>query len=352
MAHPYLKRVRREGNPLIDGNRVTFIWQGDSAPSLIGDFNGWEGGSPAELEPVGPGLWVFQTEFPDDAYIEYTFWDGANHVADPFNRNRTPNGLGKHNHFFAMPQARAMDLSHPQEGVPPGEVFALDLEPRWYLSTAHRRVHFYRPPVEEACPLVVVWDGQDYLRRAHLPTIVDNLIHQQRIRPVALAMVENGGKARGVEYLCSEGPVKFLLDMVLPAAFESLNLVDPDNEQGAFGVLGASAGGLMALYTGLRLPGIFGRVLAQSGAYSLFGHDFVVWDLARAISPDALKIWLAAGCYEVLLDTNRAMAKFLEERGFDSRYHEYTGGHNYPAWRNDVLAGLEFLFGRETDSQK
>jgi enterochelin esterase family protein len=117
-------------------------------------------------------------------------------------------------------------------------------------------------------------------------------------------------------------------------------------EPGQFGVLGASGGGLMALYTGLRLPLIFGKVLAQSGAYSLDGYDFVVWDLVRSIAPEALKIWLAAGCYEMLADCNRDMASLLEKRGFDFKYHEYTGGHNYPAWRNDVPAGLEFLFDR------
>ncbi len=345
MTHPYLKRVRAEGNPLIDGNQVTFLWQGETAPMLIGDFNGWEGGIPARLEPVARDLWAYTTVFEPDAYLEYVFWDGSERKNDPLNRNRTPNGFGKHNQFFYMPQAKTMDLTQRLDGVPQGEVFSLDLDPGWYLPGVQRRVHFYRPPVDEPCPLVVVWDGQDYLRRALLPAIVDNLIAQGRIRPLALAMVENGGKVRGAEYLCSEGTIKFLLDKVLPAAYGSLNLIDVDAEPGQFGVLGASAGGLMALYTGLRLPQLFGKVLAQSGAYTLDGFEFVVWDLARRIDPEAIKIWLAAGCYEMLVDCNRGMAGLLEERGFDFRYHEYTGGHNYPAWRNDVPAGLEFLFG-------
>jgi len=345
MTHPYLKRARREGNPFNNGDQTTFVWQGETAPMLIGDFNGWEGGNPAILKPVVPGLWAFSMEFPSAAYIEYMFWDGYERVVDPLNHNRAPNGFGKHNHFFYMPLAKTMDLTHRQEGAPEGEVFELDLDPKWYLSSAQRRVHFYRPPVDEPCPLIVVWDGQDYLRRARLPAIVDNLIFQQRIRPVALAMVENGGKSRGVEYMCSEGTIKFLLDMILPAAYESLNLIDIGNDPGQFGVLGASAGGLMALYTGLRLPHIFGKVLAQSGAYALDGYDFVVWNLVRSIAPEAIKVWLAAGCYEMLVDCNQGMARLLEERGFDFKYHEYAGGHNYPAWSNDVPGGLEFLFG-------
>jgi enterochelin esterase-like enzyme len=39
------------------------------------------------------------------------------------------------------------------------------------------------------------------------------------------------------------------------------------------------------------------------------------------------------------------MAGLLAEKGFDFRYNEYSGGHNYPSWRNDAGKGLEFLFG-------
>ena len=41
-----------------------------------------------------------------------------------------------------------------------------------------------------------------------LHAIVDNLIAQRRIRPVALAMVENEGGARALEYLCSDATIK------------------------------------------------------------------------------------------------------------------------------------------------
>ena len=158
-------------------------------------------------------------------------------------------------------------------------------------------------------------------------------------------MVENGGRLRGLEYLCSEATILFLQETLIPAAYQHLHLLDVKEDPGAFGVLGSSAGGLMALYTGLRLPYIFGRVLAQSGAYSLHGIDFTVWDLARQIDPALVKIWMDAGSYEFLVDCNRRMAQLLGERGFQGDYHEYHGGHNYPAWRNDLENGLEYLYG-------
>ncbi|MBE0690894.1 MAG: hypothetical protein IH587_12320, partial [Anaerolineae bacterium] len=51
--HPLLERAQREGTPLIDGDRVTFVWHGPApAPLLVGDFNYWgmAGRDPIALE--------------------------------------------------------------------------------------------------------------------------------------------------------------------------------------------------------------------------------------------------------------------------------------------------------------
>ncbi|NIW48054.1 MAG: esterase family protein, partial [Gammaproteobacteria bacterium] len=59
-----------------------------------------------------------------------------------------------------------------------------------------------------------------------------------------------------------------------PLAKEKLNLVDPEKEP--YGIMGASLGGLMALFTGLRITQIFGQILSQAGSFGFDGHDFVV----------------------------------------------------------------------------
>jgi len=99
MTHPYLKRARIEGNPLIDGKQATFIWKGESAPLLIGDFNGWEGGSPDRPGAGYTGLWAYSTEFPADAYIEYVFWDGSERLGDLSTATKPERILGNTNHF-------------------------------------------------------------------------------------------------------------------------------------------------------------------------------------------------------------------------------------------------------------
>jgi enterochelin esterase family protein len=339
-------RCEREGTPLVEGGQAVFLWFGETAPRLIGDFNGWEDRTAIELQPAGENIWFYELPLPEDAYIEYIFVDEqGERLFDPFNRRKTPNGMGKTNHFFYMSQSKPTPWLLPHFGTPAGEVTHAILAANGLLAGSKRSIHFYQPPVSEPVPLVVVWDGGDYLRHAKLVTLVNNLIAAGKIRPLALAMIEHGGAARTIEYACSETTLWFLLECVLPEAFNRLNLLDPDQEPGVFGVMGASMGGLMALYTGLRFPYIFGHVLAQSGAYEIEGFEFITSYMIEHGPLPPLKIWMDAGRFEGLLEANRTMHARLAARDYTVDYHEYNAGHNYPAWRNDLPGGLEYLYG-------
>ena len=41
MRKVLLDRAQIEGTPLIEGNRATFVWEGETAPGLVGDLSGW-----------------------------------------------------------------------------------------------------------------------------------------------------------------------------------------------------------------------------------------------------------------------------------------------------------------------
>jgi enterochelin esterase family protein len=321
------------------------VWRGDQAPQLIGDMTDWEWGSPIDLTQVASGVWAHTLTLPQDAYLEYAFWDGEQRVADPLNGNKRPDGLGNENHYFYMPGVAPTELTQRRRGVPHGTITRHVLENDFLLASRKRTVALYQPPTTEPCPLLVVLDGQDYRRRARITHIVDNLIAQGRIQPIALAMPYHGRGARGVEYACSEATLGFILYDLLGLAGKELNLVDIKSNPGAYGILGASMGGLMALYAGLRAPEVFGRILSQSGAFAMTEHEGVVFDLARHGPVPPLSIWMSAGRYEWLLDCNRRLHELLVEKGYDVVYREHNGGHNYPSWRDHVGQGLETLFG-------
>jgi enterochelin esterase family protein len=345
MNRRLLERARREGHPLIDGNKVTFLWEGDSAPRLIDDLHGWED-APQTLKRVSPNLWACSFHLARDAYFEYGFYDPAmkQRFPDPLNPRRVWNGVGNYNHFFYMPEASPSPLTQRQPGAARGRVTTHTVETWMVAAPGHRRVYLYHPPVDERVPLLIVYDGPDYLRRGRLPIIVDNLIAQKRIRPIALAFLPNGGPRRGVEYACSDATLAWIEHDVLPLANRELNLADVKTQPGAFGVLGASFGGLMSVYTGLRLPEIFGRVISQSAVFETEGRDFVVVDLIRH-APSRPRLYMDVGTLDFLLEDNRRVVPLLREHGFDLTYREYGGAHNYTSWRDHVHLGLEAMFG-------
>jgi enterochelin esterase family protein len=343
------ERARREGSPVVEQDTATFVWRGRGPLFVTGDFQAWSG-SPLPLERLAPGLWARTVRLPPDAYIEYALVDAkGRRVEDPLNPRTSDNGVGGRNAFFYMPGQQPTPLARRARGrAARGRVTRHTVETSELAAGPRREVHLYQPPAPGPYPLLVVLDGTDYLRRAALPTLLDNLVLARRIRPVAMALVANGGTARTLEYACSDATLAFLQDKVLALAREKLPLVDERHKPGAHGVLGASLGGLMALYLGLRAPRVFGHVLSQSGAFAIPDKgDFVVFDLARAARRRRLRVWMDCGHFERLTEGNRRMLPVLKEAGHRVHYREYSGGHNYPAWRDDVWRGLEWLFPPE-----
>lgn len=344
--HTLLARAAQDGAPVIDGDRATFVWQGAKAPRLMGDFTDWQTGA-LELEQAAPGVWTRTLAFDPQAYLEYSYLSGKRRLADPFNPRRTPSGLGYDNQYFYMPGAAPSPLIQPAADFPAGTLTRHDLPARPFLTSQRRAVWLYQPAAPGPHPLWVVWDGKDYLERVNLVAIMENLAAAGRISPVALAFVQHGGPNRMIEYNCSEATLGFVLEILLPFARQHLQLLDPAQLPGGYGVMGASMGGLMALYTALRLPHLFGQVLSQSGAFR-FGDYYapVVRDLIEHAPRPAVRIWMDAGKYEWLLRPNIETHQQLLRRGYTVTFREYPGGHNYPAWRNDLHHGLEHLLGK------
>jgi enterochelin esterase-like enzyme len=347
-----VERARTGGAPVIDDDGATFVWASDespdgddqSPPQLIGDFNGWGWHVPAiELQQVAPRVWAHTMRLPPDAYIEYLYLRGEDRILDPLNSRTVSNGVGGTHNWFGMPDFAETPLAIHRAGIPHGTVTSHAVDSAYLANRGTRTVHLYRPPADGPYPVLIVYDGQDYLHGAKLPQIVDNLIADARIRPFAMALIEHGDEARFVEYNCSDATIMFLRSVVLPMVEQQLDL---GKDERLHGVMGASMGGLMALYTALRLPGYFGCVLSQSGAFGFHGDGWesVIRDLVRHGSLPPPRVWMDAGGYEDLSSSNRQMHELLREQGFDVTFREYNGGHNYTSWRNDVKRGLESLF--------
>jgi enterochelin esterase-like enzyme len=341
-----VERARAEKAPVISGEQATFVWLGERAPELAGDMTGWRPWQATtgerRMEEIAPGVWTHSLTLPLDAYIEYAYFLDGRRVADPLNPRRVPNGFGDTNNCFTMPEAPRSLLLHRQRGVKTGQVTRTVLtSPR--LAGGRRTVRLYRPAVDGLYPLLLVLDGQDYFQRARLTVLADNLIHRGALPPLAIAFLDNAPQARFAEYGCSEALVWFVAEQLVSWVAGQLPLVPGG---GVHGVLGASMGGLAALWLGVRLPEVFGRVFSQAGAFTLgFSREPGLTTLLRLHPRLPLRVYLDCGRFDPLLAANRKMHALLEERGYEVTYREYSAGHNYPAWREGLAVGLEWLFG-------
>jgi len=348
-----IQRAINSGNPVIDGNEVTFIYEGKIAPSLISDLTDWED-NPQPFKRVSPKLipasskpiWSITLNLPLNEYVEYAFYDPTTQTRflDPLNKKSVNNGVGSRNNFFYMPENMPSPFSLRRADVTPGALSKHSVDTWMIDEFGNRDVWLYKPPVREAVPLLVVYDGLDYLQRGKLAVIVDNLIADKRIRPIAMAFLQNGKRRRGVEYACSDATLMWLDHEILPLAKKHLKLLDIKENPGAYGIMGSSFGGLMSVYTGLRVPEIFGKVLSQAGVFEAEGRDFAAVDLVKHKHAQSMDLWMDCGTLDFLLEDNRRMKGILTEHGYNFTYRECPGAHNYASWRNDAWRGLQALF--------
>lgn len=346
-------KARELGNPVIDGSEVMFIWEGKNAPTLIGDVNHWnEKANPFKrvsprLQPASEkSTWYLTLTLPRDLYVEYAFYDPVTQkrFTDPLNRHTVSNGVGGRNNFFYMPDTMPSPFTMRRADLPVGALTSHRVETRWLREDYEREIYFYHPTVSDPVPLLIVYDGNDYLQRGKLAVMVDNLIADGRIQPIAMAFLSTASRWRSLEYACSDATLLWLDQIILPLVNEKLNLLNIKENPGAFGVLGASLGGTMAMYTGLRMPEIFGNVISQSGAFMIESRDFAVVDLVKHGQAHEINIWMDVGQLDVLLEDNRQMCTLLAEKDYSVTYHEFAAGHNFTAWRDDLWHGLEAMF--------
>lgn len=113
---------------------------------------------------------------------------------------------------------------------------------------------------------------------------------------------------------------------------------------------GSSLGGLYALWTAIRHPGVFGKVAALSPS-TWWDRRYIVRQVRRLTPRPPLRVWLSVGTSEGR--TGAPAVRSLRDAmlgggwviGRDLRYHEERGGgHDEHAWAAVVEPALRFLF--------
>lgn len=341
--------------PLVDGSDVTFVYRGVADAVFLRCFiSGLDAAQPLQSLRES-GLWATTIELPKGSRIEYKFevvrgghreliTDPLNGVLakDPFGANSVCQGYGYERPSWTM----------EQEHVRRGSVDEMTVQSKSFRNTRALRVYIpARFRQNRRYPLLIAHDGSDYLNFSSLQTVLDNLIQALEIPPMIVALTDSPNRLK--EYAGDDRHARFLADELLPAVAKRYPLID---EPQARGLLGASFGGVASLHAAWRNPGLFGRLLLQSGSYAFSDigrhqrgpvFDPVVRfmnEFREQPGRPADRIYVSCGIYESLIYENRSLVPRLQAQGIDVKFEEVRDAHNWENWRDRLRNGLSWLF--------
>jgi enterochelin esterase-like enzyme len=338
----FLQVLRAVGSPIIDGSAVTFVYYDPQARrvSVAGEFNQWSRGGIALMEQIDEtGLFHYTLNLSEPARLEYKFIVDGEWKLDPLCPNTVDNGIGGRNSYFVVGDFREPPELEPVEGIAHGRVEEFEFASERLGN--RRAVYVYLPPGYDAnstaFPALYVHDGGEYLDRARLPVVLNNLIHAGAVAPLAAVMVDPVD--RMTEYMMNERYADFVYSELLPHIDRRFRTLA--NAEGR-GVMGASLGGLISVHLALERPDLFSRIGSQSGAFFMAGDR--VFTMARGATAEQ-SFYFDVGRYEQrFIPANLELVEALKARGCRCFFQELPGGHNWTSWRAHLKELLTFLW--------
>ncbi|HMO13750.1 MAG TPA: alpha/beta hydrolase-fold protein [Pirellulaceae bacterium] len=341
--------------PIVENNTVTFVFVGEAQQV---ELRHWIYGLPSSI-PLArlerTNVWYRTVEFPLGSRIEYKFGvtrSGHNQwIHDPLNPNIAHDPFGGNSVVHSCGY-RIPEWSYHNEQSRSGHLIDLEIPSRAFGDA--RKIRVYVPAKYRdyrRYRLVIVHDGDDYLRYSSLKNVLDNLIHRLEIPQLIVALTNPGNRLQ--EYADDPRHADHLVNEVLPTLETRFPLItDPAGRC----LAGASFGGVASLATAWRYPGVFGSLLLQSGSFAFTdigdhnrspAFDPVVKfmnQFRRNPGDFTKRIFLSCGVYESLIYENRSMYAFLNQLGIDTKFSEAFDGHNWENWRDRLRDALSWLY--------
>jgi len=358
----FVRLLHEQGTPLVesladtrDEVLVTFVYRDAQARRVL-VMKGPEDPRDAMLSRVrDTDLWTRSYRMPAEARLTYCFApDFPDELpppeqmaelerklrADPYNRNR----VWTQQSLCELPRAPSSPFTRLRREVPAGAVHAHTIASARLGDT--RNVHVYTPPGFDVTrgpyPLVVLFDGIDYLAAIPTPIILDNLIAQELLPPTIAIFIDPVDRHR--ELMLDRAFVDVVAQEIVPFVQRRYHAsADPRaNVVGGF-----SAGGVAAVWSAHLHPDVFGNVLAQSDARFPLPNGLDVYEsMAREIAnapPRETRFHLEEGHIRPLATPFRHLLPVLTAKGNRVTVQTFIGGHHTSSWRvrlGDALVAL------------
>jgi enterochelin esterase family protein len=347
--------IDRNGSPIVEGPTITFLFRGRADEVRLRHFVYGLPSSQRFRHIGGTDLWYLSLEVPRGSRIEYKLEHELHGmtrlIRDPLNKRISHDPYGANSVCFATGYHTPDWTKHDpatREGI---------VEDVTIASAAFggdRNVKVYLPARMRATkrlPVLVCFDGEDYVRFAKMKTVLDNLIHSYEISPMIVVLTQSPD--RMTEYAANDVNSRFVVEELLPFIEERYPARGRPKDRG---LMGASLGAVASFHAAYRNPGVFGNLLLQSGSFAFTDIGKTqkspvmepvvafVNELRAEPGRPVERIFVSCGTYESLIYENRSLVPLLQSTGMDVKYVEAKDGHNWDNWRDRLREGLSWLF--------
>lgn len=352
LGTPASSNVRNAKYPqILPDNRVVFKVKAPDAQKVQVDL-----GKKYDMVKDTAGFWNVTTDVISRGFHYYSLIIDGVAVADP--ASETFYGMGR--------QASGIEIPYKEGGfyalkdVPHG-----DIRIKKYFSKATntwREMYVYTPPgydkSTEKYPVLYLLHGggedqRGWATQGRTDLILDNLIAEQKAKPMIIAMLDgnfygNGGGVAGFGEPQLRAFENELKNAAIPFVENNFR-VETDAKNRA--LAGLSMGGLQTLYAGIKNTAMFSSLGVFSSGWwannpklSDPQYEFMK-NNASTINGDLKNFWISMGGKEDIAHQNcQIMMKKFDEMGIKYTYSEYAGGHSWPVWRHDLFEFSQLLF--------
>src|SRR6187551_591589 len=343
--------------PLIDKDSVAFLYRGDAKTvSWMGDFNGW--GYDKKFKNAGTkipntDIWILKTSFPEDARLDYKIVvNETNWILDPVNPHQQWSGVGggSPNSELRMPQwkedASSQNIDAVFHGRVEKDILINSKELGYQVMYSVYLPASYRATSSEVYPILYAMDGYEYMheRMGNMITILDNLIHQKKIKPVIAVFIDHrepvnrSNNRRMQELAMNEHYLNFVTNELIPKVEKQYPISTHSADRA---VLGTSMGGLTAAYFSFSKPEVFGLAGIQSPAFWFRPEIYTYCD-----NPDKppVKTFMSSGQINDTQEGAVKMKSILEKNTCTYEYKEVNQGHSWGNWRDLIDDMLIYFF--------